>query len=517
MTVNYLKKIGCLCFIIFLGNYSLVFAITEKLDLDKLINRFSNRIVEAAVSAARSQAEVSYSSVTYNPTLKTIFLNNLHVTPFNRTDLAGCYVSIGSVGISLYRNEFKSIDFVEVGLTDLNVSQMCIPFEFRGFLALAGVREIDIPFLKLDFSHAYPSSETTVTLSGGLTNVASITANLELSYLSFSPDSSVPFIARLKNFSLTLQNNGIWEAISSQLPPAFTTPGQAGIGIESFIRTSLKERLSSVSIEKIIKNTVPAIDNFVNNPESLTLSVKGFANQSTEIDFDAFKNFEKIINDLQPTIYANKLIQKNRQDITNEKLLSVLKGDTENLSKEELIIIGEKLMSGRGVPKNIKESKSIFQELANKEHSKAFFNLAKIAIEEKEFDVAYYNAIKFSSHKTATASTLINKIESEMSLEKILEVQYRFLPEIMEKSKKIERDFFDVSMAHLNGSRATKSYLGAYYFSLLALAKGDVRADSILNKIEKISKRLSGEPLKVWNKNIYFLQSKATSHWIKNN
>ena len=74
-----------------------------------------------------------------------------------------------------------------------------------------------------------------------------------------------------------------------------------------------------------------------------------------------------------------------------------------------------------------------------------------------------------------------------------------------------------VSMAHLNGSRATKSYLGAYYFSLLALAKGDVRADSILNKIEKISKRLSGEPLKVWNKNIYFLQSKATSHWIKNN
>ncbi len=517
MTISYLKKIGCFCFIIFLGTHSLAFAINERFDLDKLINRFSNRIVEAVVSAARSQAEVSYSSVTYNPTLKTIFLNNLRVTPFNRTDLRGCSVSIGAVGISLYRNEFQSMDFVEVGLTDLNVSQMCIPFEFRGFLALGGVREIDIPFLKLDLSHKYPSSETTATLSGGLTNVASLTANLELSYLSFSPDSSVPLMARLKGFSLTLQNNGIWESISSQLPPSFTTPGQAGIGIENLIITSLTDQLSPLLIEKIVNNTVPAIDKFVDNPQSLTLSSNRLPNQSIVIDSASLKNLERLVNDLQLTLLANELIQKNMQDITTEKVLSVLKGDANNLSQEDLIIIGEMLMNGSGAPKNVKESKSIFQELANKGLAKAFLNLATIAIEEKEFDVAYYNAIRFSSYKTGSASTLINKIESEMSLEKILEVQDQFLPKIMEKSKEIEGDFFDISMAHLNGSRATKSYLGAYYFALLAAAKGDVRAQLIINKVEKISKRLSGESLKTWNKNVNALQSKATDHWLKNN
>ena len=104
-----------------------------------------------------------------------------------------------------------------------------------------------------------------------------------------------------------------------------------------------------------------------------------------------------------------------------------------------------------------------------------------------------------------------------MPLEKILEVQDQFLPKIMEKSKAIEGDFFDISMAHLNGSRATKSYLGAYYFALLAAAKGDVRAQLIINKVEKISKRLSGDSLKIWNKNVNALQSKATDHWLKTN
>ena len=44
-------------------------------DTSKLINLVSNRVFEVAVSAARTQAEIEYDSITFNETLGTVSIN----------------------------------------------------------------------------------------------------------------------------------------------------------------------------------------------------------------------------------------------------------------------------------------------------------------------------------------------------------------------------------------------------------------------------------------------------------
>ena len=70
-------------------------------------------------------------------------------------------------------------------------------------------------------------------------------------------------------------------------------------------------------------------------------------------------------------------------------------------------------------------------------------------------------------------------------------------------------------MAHLNGSGSTKSYLGAYYFALLAKADGDVRSEFIVDKVEEISSGFYGSKSIEWLGKITAIQSKATSTWLE--
>ncbi|MBT6532563.1 MAG: hypothetical protein HOM03_06280, partial [Marinovum sp.] len=69
-------------------------------DPSKLISQFSSRVFEVVVSAARTQAEIEYDSITFNDTLGTVSVNDLVVQPLPHQGMSGCSLAIGHIAFS---------------------------------------------------------------------------------------------------------------------------------------------------------------------------------------------------------------------------------------------------------------------------------------------------------------------------------------------------------------------------------------------------------------------------------
>ena len=82
-------------------------------DSSKFINLLSNRLVETAVSAARSVAQVSYDNVTYDRHTDRFYLSNLYVVPFGLDLPDGCEVSVGGLGVTGKRADYAATDMFD--------------------------------------------------------------------------------------------------------------------------------------------------------------------------------------------------------------------------------------------------------------------------------------------------------------------------------------------------------------------------------------------------------------------
>ena len=485
----------------------------SEINSGKLINSLSNRIMEVLVSSARTKAEISYDSVNYNPTLGLMTLNNLQVAPFARQAENGCLVSVGSIGFTFYREGFSSRDNVGAELIDVNIRPPCLPIAFRGGLAIAGIRELNFPALRLELSHHYPSSGTTVTLIGSLNGAAAISANAEFSYLSFIDNKDLPFFAQLKSLELSIDNNGLWENIVPQLPPSFTTPGLASATLTEAITNSLDNHVSSSTIQEILVASSPAIDSFLSNPNSLTFRSQIPAQKQLVVEFEIFQNIELFLASLRPILIAND--KRGLPQLSLEKLKLAINGDIQSLSDSELLSYSRLFIEGKQIPKNTKLARGMLANLAEKDFPDAIRMLVELEINDHNFKEAYYNAIKLSEYEGTYSSGLINRLEGELPFETVIAIQNDFLSKILETPIQKKTRYFEKAHSHLNGSGATKSYLGAYFFALLAKANGDVGADLIISKVEKISSDLSGTDRENWLKQIVSVQSIATSKWME--
>ena len=81
----------------FLGAISSESQAEPIIDINDLTNRFSTRVVEFAVSAARSQVEIQYQAIVPNSKLGQLSIDGLVFTPGPELEMSGCSVSFGRV------------------------------------------------------------------------------------------------------------------------------------------------------------------------------------------------------------------------------------------------------------------------------------------------------------------------------------------------------------------------------------------------------------------------------------
>ena len=239
-------------------------------DTSKLINLVSNRVFEVAVSAARTQAEIEYDSITFNETLGTVSINDLIIKPLPHQGMSGCSLSIGHIAFSSSTSGHGSKDTVEFGIDDLRLAPTCLPFEARGMLAMAGVNTMVVPNANFEISYDYPSGSGFLSVHAELADALGFSLHLKFPYFSFI-DAYTPLHARLSDAELSVFNKGIWENVSIQMPQQFTELGYAGDFIAEIVGDEMFYGQPDAESQKFLRQMSTAWEDFLLAPTQITL------------------------------------------------------------------------------------------------------------------------------------------------------------------------------------------------------------------------------------------------------
>ena len=480
-------------------------------DSSKFVNLLSNRVVEAAVSAARAVAQVSYDNVTYDRHMERFYLSNLYVVPFGLDMPDGCEVSLGGLGITAKRAEYAATDIFEMVLDDVFVSTLCLPFEMRAGLSMAGLSNLVIPTVQMQISHHYPSAATDITISTAVADAAAITATVNLDYVSITDDMDFPLYAELNAAQITLENLGAWGSLSTQLPKEWKTPGIAGQSIAGRLTPELTQILGQQQGLDAAAQITTTVDAFLQNPQKIQLKTNIDPRVPLRLDPSLGDDFQSVWARLDLSLRAQS--GDNLSPTLAAHITAVNRGQYADLDPADLYDIGQALQSGQRLPRNQGLAREVFEYLLANGITQAAENLAEIAIDQGDFVAAYGYAQVMAGAGQSRARAVLNKLETYMTLPEIL-AHHAFAPTTSYRQvKRAGGSLYELANQSLMGVGTDRSYQTAYYWAVLALADGDQRAQMIVDMIEGLGNKLTGTQRMEWHQNIATVQGQSWADW----
>jgi hypothetical protein len=401
----------------------------------------------------------------------------------------GCEVSLGGLGVAGKRADYAATDSFEVVLDDVFISTLCLPFEMRAGLSMAGLSDLVIPSVQLQFSHHYPSAATDITLSAAVADAASVTVTAKMDYVSVIDDMDFPIYAELNAAQITIENLGAWRSLAMQLPKEFKTPGIAGQSIAGLLTPELTQALGQQQGLVAAAQIQTAIDEFLQNPQKLQLKTNIDPRVPLRLDPYLADDFQSVWGRLNPSLRAQSGDPLSPAFAAN--VAAVNRGQFREIDPSDLFDIGQALQMGQRLPRNHEVARTIFEYLLATDMTQAAENLTEIAIDQGDFAAAYDYAQIMARTGHPRARAVLNKLETHMSLPDIL-AHHDFAPtSTYGQVKRAGGSLYTLANQSMMGIDAERSYQTAYYWGVLALAEGDQRAKMIVDTIEGLGDKLS--------------------------
>lgn len=487
-----------------------------------LIDNLSNRTFEIGISIARLFSEITYKDLRFDTNLDTIFISDLKFAPFAMNLPKGCKFNVGTLSITSSNSSNSSEDNFSIGMSNVNISKLCLDLQTRKMFAMAGVSDLKIPYLKFDIGHNYKTANSTIAIYGKSEDLASFTLAAEFSYLSATTltheysnntnKNNFPFVGKLKSAYLSIENNGLWENISTQMPKQFVKSGIAGPTVAVLLSEKLNNILDENTTEELTNQVSNSIDEFIENPKNIILKTQIKNIDGVYLNSELFRNTEVLFKILNPKIVINK--NNSDYSISKADLNSIIKKDFSMFKIKKLIEIASALNTGNGATKNQELAKNIYEFIATDNYEIIHEELINIYLSQNKYADAYILAQKVAISEKNNLSALLNIIEKNLTLSEIINLQSQSVgPNTYEINSKY--DPYNLARRYLAGDRKQKSFENAYFWSLIAKSKGDTRADFIIEKIESFEEKLK-DPT-AWIERINRIQSDALEYWINSN
>ena len=485
------------------------------LELKQVTNLFATRIVEMATSFGRTYAELSYGDVNVDENLDTFSISNIYIKPLSFDAPEGCSVTVGSVNVSTHRDKLSSRQHMKIGLQKLVVSQFCIPFEMRAMASMMGMKNFEIPVIQLEIMHQFKSGETEIIIYSGLESSFDITFNAKFNYLSVSPyyENGFPLNARLSDISAVIDNRGVWEQLEILLPKEFNTPESAGSAAVEILK-DYSDELPEEFSNKIFEQIPVAVEEFVRDPKAFAIysnidALEGIPlNEETVVN-----NFDDLLRQLNLRTSASS--RSKSKIISSNTVSEILSGNFANYSEDVTLQLAKSFLTGAGVPKNYETAVLLLSYLRDIGVSEAEPMLVEAYINLGQHEWAYESAQSLANSEGYDAAAYFSMLEKQLSLKQILDIQKKTIYIVENPYDKFKINYFSTAQRYFSGNGAIKSYALAYYWGLLALATGDLRAKSIVTQLEKLLFKLDTEARSEWQETLKLAQHKATTYWQK--
>lgn len=321
-------------------------ASTENIKAREILNLPANRLAEIAASVARTYGEIKYDAAWLDDNLELLIISEIFFKPMDKNLPDGCDVRVGALNLSNVRQSMTDTDIVTIGLEDVRISQFCMPFQWRAVASMMGVSDIEIPIVQIVLKHQFKSAQTSILVHSGGVDVVDATLDVQFDYVSFNREhyGDLPINARLSSINLRIDNRGLWEAVSILLPSEFSDPNLAGSAVRELI-DEFSYLLPNAIYQNFVDQIELAVNNFVVNPTSLSISSNIKKASGFVISNESFMYPETLIDDLDLKLSSGNS-QKDK-NITGEMISDILSGNFANYDDEVLLTLGEAFLTGR--------------------------------------------------------------------------------------------------------------------------------------------------------------------------
>ncbi len=303
------------------------------------LDMITQRIMQSGIMMLRTQVDLKYSDMSVDFLTGAIAITDVKAWPLPEWDEAGT-CEVGADRLTLRGGALDEPDRVRMKAQMINVAfeSSCLPPEPRQALAMAGLDRVELPRVTIDIDYGMPGSDATMRMFADISDAATADLNMEFAYIWMDgrEDMEEPTpIVFLESASLTIENQGLWQAVSGQLPPPMTGDG-AGLFVEGALGQAMLEMNpegagmteAQTAFVNSAKTAWPA---FLQSPDALVVE--------SQIDGDVFIDFELIEDEpgelfelLQPRV---ALAPASRQEAIPVALLQQATGDgADGLSDE---------------------------------------------------------------------------------------------------------------------------------------------------------------------------------------
>ncbi len=498
-------------------------------DRPSLLDYFSvdvivQRLVQSGIMALRTQLDLKYSDMSVDIRTGAITMTDVVAWPLPEWDDEGvCEIAIDRMTLRSGALDQPDRIRFKAQLTGTSFPAACLPPEPREPLAMAGLEGIEMPRMTIDVDYGLPGSDATMRIYAELTDVAAVDLTADFAYIWMDgrEDMEEPLpVVFLDHAALTVENRGIWQALSGLVPGEFTGDG-AGLVIEGALGQGLLELNEEAgedaasltdSQRAFVASAAEVWPAFLADPQVLVLE--------TRIDGDAYVDFEAIEDDprvlfdtLNPVL---SLVPARAQDMVPVALLEQAMSDgITAMDPEDLRNVGEALITGFRAPRNLARGVEILSDLAQQGDGGAALLLSE-ALETRQPADAYRWALFAGQAGETGATARLDRLERVLGFGEVLALQAEVGGDAMPDTGELGSvaAIRERAAMRLSGRWMSRSYPEAAMWAMIASAAGDPEARDILADIDE-RVRLGGRAAaEAWASHEQSAGARAMETWI---
>lgn len=473
----------------------------------------AQQFLQFGIMALRSQVDLQYEDMALDLRLGQVALTDVVLWPAPDWDETyDCQVSVDRLVLRSAPIDTPETMRLKLQASGVSMNDICLPPDARQPLAMLGQDGLSLPRVTLDASYDIPSAGAHLTFYTEISEVLAATLTADLSYLwidaRVDPDNPDP-VAYLENATLVLENHGVWEALSPQLPPPFTNPDQGGAVLSGLVAQGLSQMnrdaagpdaegdtgALSDAQNALVGDLAEVWPDFLETPARLVLET-GLA-PGEDIFLDVFyyeDNPSQIFEDLRPRLTLAPAAARRTMPaaLVAEVRAAAQAGDTAAIAADTLRTVGLALITGDGAPRDRLTGLEVLSPLAEAGDGAAALALSE-AFEATAPSAAYTYALVAAANGASGAAARLDRLETVLPFADVLALQDAATGDVQHPVEALDDVALirEQAILRLTGRGALRSYAIAALWASLGAATGDAESADILASIDE-RVRLSG-------------------------
>lgn len=478
-------------------------------------NLIAGFVANAAITALRTQMEVSYEHMSTDIMRGQVALSGVRLRPFLPYDRAGqCVITIDRatlsgdpMGVAL---DVTSLSLSGIGV---EVALACLPSEPGLALRQVGLSSISVDRVGVEAEYITRSGDLELDVTLGVNGIGVVDLSAAGTLLPrpgpFGAMDGDPAV-RLSRAVVSLADRGGWEAVSPLIPEGLRDPEAIRqIAIQALSDLFSDGGASALGAAEVgfIEDLASEAARFAADPGEITIEAQ-LPSAGLVVEPRAFDKPARLVALLS---LDARTAPSAREALVDPALL-----EAGELDDAERMALATALIDGIGVPRAPARAVDLLAPLVDAGDGTAIIMSAR-ALADRDVTAAY--GLALLAPEADGVVSLLDGLEARMTTGDVLDAQSAGDLDTSGAAAALPdggdpRDLRRAAVAFFTGSGAARNYANAYLFALLAEAAGDIGADQFLSEIEGRFEARGDAVTDLWRERAAEIENAALALWI---